>query len=83
MTRRDAEEIGPWGNASISRVNRKEVNGTDQGTALLLEGEPGDSNISEDEKACAFFLGASLTTGASVTTCQLASISQNFIFSSD
>lgn len=35
----------------------------------MLEKEPGDSDISDDQKACAYFLVIAFTTGASVTTC--------------
>lgn len=42
-----------------------------------------DSDISEDQKVCALFLVTSFILGASLTTCQLAWISQIFTFSSD
>lgn len=47
-------------NKSVKQIRRQ--------PAFVLEGEPGDSDIS-DQKVCVYFLVLSLTIGASFTTC--------------
>ena len=49
----------------------------------MLEGEPGDSDISEDQRASSLFLVISFAIGALVTLCQLACTSQIFTVNSD
>lgn len=65
-------------NANISGMKGEQISETDYETALVLEREPGISDISEDQKACALFLVVSFTIGASVTTCRLACNSHIF-----